>query len=69
MTIENLSLKRKYKTTENRYLNYRQNQVWFQVKNFNRHFKRKSGTEMTIKNRSLKPKCKTIENRYLNYFH
>ena len=69
MKFKNRSQKRKGKTIENRNKNYQQNQMWFQITIFNRHFNRKSFTRMTIINRSLKHKCKIIENRYLNYVH
>ena len=69
MKFKNRSQKRKGKTIENRNKNYQQNQMWFQITIFNRHFNRKSFTRMTIINRSLNQLFKAIENRYLNYVH
>ena len=69
MKFKNRSQKRKGKTIENRYKNYQQNQMWFQITIFNRHLNRKSFTRMTIINRSLKQKFKAKENRYVNYVH
>ena len=69
MKFKNRSQKRKGKTIENRNKNYQQNQMWFYITIFNRHFNRKSFTRMTIINRSLKQKFKAKENRYVNYVH